>query len=62
MGLGYHIMELMKYLHKDNPLIIIEPDEEIFVSHFLYLIGQRYLIETRLVFLLEQIERHLILS
>ncbi|NLJ87382.1 MAG: motility associated factor glycosyltransferase family protein [Epulopiscium sp.] len=34
MGLGYHIMELMKYLHKDNPLIIIEPDEEIFCKSF----------------------------
>lgn len=34
MGLGYHILELIKYLHKENPLIIIEPNEGVLSKAF----------------------------
>ncbi|MDK2786850.1 MAG: hypothetical protein PWP07_75 [Epulopiscium sp.] len=34
MGLGYHILELIKRLHKDNPLIIIEPNEGVLSRAF----------------------------
>ncbi|HQD50401.1 MAG TPA: DUF115 domain-containing protein [Defluviitaleaceae bacterium] len=34
MGLGYHILELMKYLHEENSLIIIEPNEEVLSKAF----------------------------
>lgn len=34
MGVGYHILELMKHLHKENPLIIIEPNEGILSKAF----------------------------
>ncbi|NLK96804.1 MAG: motility associated factor glycosyltransferase family protein [Epulopiscium sp.] len=34
MGLGYHILQLLKYLHKGNSLIIIEPNEGILSKAF----------------------------
>lgn len=34
MGLGYHILQLLKYLHKENPLIIIEPNEGVLAKAF----------------------------